>query len=319
MFSGSISSTRSKIDDRLLVVAQLVADQRAQLHRARDAQRRLLGQEQLPLGHLDDARPVLVALVVGAQAVVRDDVARVDLGDQLLERQRGGVGVVQLLVEDLRALQADVGGAARLLGERHLALEDLRTSVIQSAWLLQMRASESSVSRSVGSRSSSCSHDLRARCRSRSWPSTSRASWRRNSACCAGVGDDALDLQVQDAGQVLVPVQRRIDLDQRGQRLAVVRDPGARPLPAAAPPPAGSCSGPRRMPAMRCRICQLLVGVRGVFGVQIEHVHQLGGLAGALEDPFQARQRVAIARHRRAGSRSPPTAPARGRRSARRR
>ena len=79
------------------------------------AQRRLLGQEQLALGDLDDARPVLVGLVVAAQALVGEEVARVDLRDQLFQRQRGRLGVVQLLVEDLRPLQPDIRGPARLV------------------------------------------------------------------------------------------------------------------------------------------------------------------------------------------------------------
>ena len=58
--------------------------------------------------------------------------------------------------------------------------------------------------------------------RSRSGPSTSRASWRRYSACCAGSATTRSTCMSRIARQVVGPAQRRVDLDQRVQRLAVV-------------------------------------------------------------------------------------------------
>ena len=87
-----------------LVVLQPVAHERAQFQRLGNAQRRIVDQVQLPLGNLDDPRPVFVALVVGAQAGMGLEVARIELRDEPLEGLRGGVDVVQLLVEDSRAL-----------------------------------------------------------------------------------------------------------------------------------------------------------------------------------------------------------------------
>ena len=70
---------------------------------------------------------------------------------------------------------------------------------------------------------------------------------------------------------------------------------------------------------MRRKSWQLLVGVGGVLGVLLEHPHQVGRLPGALEDPLEAGQRVAIAGDRLQDLGRPPTAPAPDRRSARRR
>ena len=98
--------------DRLAVVTQPVARQLAEGHRRRHPLRGILGQEQLSFGDLDDARPVLVALVDGPQARVRLLAAGIDLGDEAFEGLRGGVGVEQLLFEELRAREGQGDRAA---------------------------------------------------------------------------------------------------------------------------------------------------------------------------------------------------------------
>ena len=164
----------------------------------------------------------------------------------------------------------------------------IRTSEIQSAWLLKMRASDSSASTSVGSRFE------------QRFPGVARPSQVAQLALdqprqlaqvlrlLRRIGDDALDLEVEDPRQVLPLVQRGVDLDQRAERLAVVRveahdllEPArraARVLQRAAHD-VGDAAQDR----------QLLVWVSRVFGVLIEHAHQLLRVTGALEDPFQAR------------------------------
>jgi hypothetical protein len=282
--------------DRLLVVAELVADQPAQLHRARHAQRGIFGEEQLPFGHLDDARPVLVGLVVGPQPLVGDDVARIDLGDQLFERERRGVGVMQLLLEDLGALQADVGGAAGL-GERHLALHDAHERdpvglAVEDAGqrLERLHVGGQQIEQRLPGVARPSQVAQLALDQPRQLAQVLRLLRR--------IGDDALDLEVEDPRQVLPLVQGGVDLDQRAERLAVVRveahdllEPArraARVLQRAAHD-VGDAAQDR----------QLLVWVGRVFGVLIEHAHQLLRVAGAFEDPFQARECVPIARHRR--------------------
>ena len=110
--------------DRLAIVAQLVADERRQLHRAPRPLGGIVGEAQLPLGDLDHLRPVLVLLVVARAGARAPRVARIELGDDLLERLGGRVDVAQPLVEDLRAQQRQLHGAPRLRRQRRLPLED---------------------------------------------------------------------------------------------------------------------------------------------------------------------------------------------------
>ena len=88
--------------------------------------------------------------------------------------------------------------------------------------------------------------------------------------------------------------ERRVDLHQAAQRLGVV---GIE---------ADDLLQPRRRAGRVLQLAvedlrdaavklQLLVGVGGVLGVQLQHAHQVGRLPGALQDPLEARQRVAIA------------------------
>ena len=87
------------------------------------------------------------------------------------------------------------------------------------------------------------SHDLRARAQIPHLPLDQAGELPQVLGLLRRIGDDALDLQVEDARQILEAVQRRVDVDQRGQRLAVV---GIQPdnLLAAGPPrPPGPAAG----------------------------------------------------------------------------
>ena len=103
-----------------------------------------------------------------------------------------------------------------------------------------------------------------------------------------------LTLQVEDAGQIFVPPQRGVDLLEAGQRLGVV---GIEPH---------HLLEPRRRAGRILQLAvedlrdpaeelELLVGVGGVLGVQVQHVDQVRRLAGPFQDPLQADQGVAVA------------------------
>ncbi len=279
--------------DGLAIVAQPIAHQRRELHRARHPLGRILGQEELPLGDLDHPWPVLVLLVVGPQPPVRLGAARVDLGDQALERLGRRVDVVQLLVEDLRAQQGQLDGAAGLGRQRRLPVEDpnqhrpVALGVVEAGQRLQRLG--------VGGQQVGDLLPGLARARAVGERAFDQAGQLAQVlGLLRGIGDHALDLQIEDARQILVAAERRVDLHQAAQRLGVV---GIE---------ADHFFQPRRRAGRVLQLgvedlgdapveLQLLVRVGGVLGVQLQHPDQIGRLPGALEDPLEARQRVAIA------------------------
>ena len=126
-----------------------------------------------------------------------------------------------------------------------------------------------------------------------------RALGQRRQAAQVGrllrrVGDRAVDLHVQHARQVGVLPQRPVDSVERFQRAGVVGIEADDLFPAR--------GGARRI-LERTLVdlgdaphqLDLLVGVGGVLGVLLQHLHQLARVARALEDPLEARQRVAVA------------------------
>ncbi len=277
----------------------------------------VVGQPQLPLGDLDHLGPVLVLLVVAAQAGVGLDVAGIDLGDEALERLGGRIDVAQLLVEDLRALQRQLDGAPRLGRQRRLPVEDAdqHLPVLLGGVEPRQRLQRLGVGRQQVRQllpGLARARDVLQRPLDEPRQVAQVLRLRRR------VGDDALDLHVEDAGQILVPPERRVDLVEPRQRLGVV---GIEP---------DHLLEPRRRAGRILQLAvedlrdaaeklQLLVGVGGVLGVQLQHPHQVGRLPGALQDSFEPGQRVAIARDRLQDLIGRPLRPARDRRSARRR
>ena len=305
MFSGSISSTRSKIEIALLVVAQRSRISAPSSIARRHALRRIFGEEQLALRHLDDARPVLVVLVVVAQAVVGDDAARVDLGDQAApapaRRSRCRAASRRRSAARSRpSSTARPGSSASGIWRSRIAHQ--RVPVVFGRADARQRLQRLGVGRAAA-RAAAPTTCARAAGRA-AGPRPAAPAGAGTPPAARGVGDDALDLHVQDAGEVLVLAQPRVDLDQRVQRLAVVRDPGARPLPGAAPRPPDPAAGRAGCRRCGCRISSFSSGLAACLVCWSSTRTSSAGWFGALEDAFQARQRVAIAGHRLSGSRS---------------
>ncbi len=279
--------------DRLAIVAQPVADQLAQGHRRRDPLRRILGQEQLPLGDLDHPRPVLVALVDRPQPRVRLGAARVDLADQSLQRLGGGVAVEQLLFEDLRARQRQGDGPCRLLGQRDLTLEDLDQP---GPVLLVVADPRQRIERLFVGRQQlgQLFPGLAGPGEVADRPFDQAGQLAQVLGLQRRVRDHPLDLGVEHARQVRIVLERRVDLAQRVERLAVVGIEVDHLLVAGG-------GGGRILQRRQLNLgdpvqdLDLLVGVRGVLGVLLQHLHQVRRQPGPLEDPLEAGQRVAVA------------------------
>ena len=191
-----------------------------------------------------------------------------------------GVGVVQLLLEDLRARCRPRSAARPGSSASGICRSRIRTSVVQSDWLVgdaRQRIQRLAVGRQQ------LEQLLPRLARPRQVAQRSALDQAGQLAQVLGllrrIGDDALDLQVEDARQILEPVQRRVDLDQRVQRLAVVRVERT-----TSSSRAGRAGRVLQRSAQDVRDAvedlELLVGVRGVAGVLVQHLHQLGGLVG---------------------------------------